>query len=114
MTKEIRWCGSAYKDFCAMPDGARRQFNTKFRYLAENVIVSGLAAWSGIGPGGFELKSGGFRLVATREFEDAIYGIHAFKKDASRGKKTRPHHINVVSERYKALCQAYSAKSRKQ
>lgn len=97
-----------------MPTGVQKQFHTKLRYLAKDAPVSGLKSWSGIGPAGKELASGGYRLVFTTEFLEAIYALHAFKKDSSRGRKTRGRHSDIVERRYKELCQEYSLRSRKQ
>jgi len=97
-----------------MPAGVQKQFHTKLRYLANDAPVSGIKSWSGIGPSGKELSSGGYRLVLTTEFPDAIHPLHAFKKDSARGKKTRGRHSDAVEDRYKELCEEYSHRFRKQ
>ena len=114
MPREIHWRGTSREDLARMPDGVRRQFDTKLRYLANGVLVSGISPFRGIGPGGKELKSGGYRLVLTTEFTDAIHPLHAFKKDSSRGRKTRGRHVDTIKARYEELCQEYAARSRKQ
>lgn len=114
MSREIDWRGNSRDDVAGMPDGVRRQFDTKLRYLANDVPVSGISPFRGIGPGGKELKSGGYRLVLTTEFPGAIHPLHAFKKDSIRGRKTRGRHVDVIKSRYAELCQEYAARSRKQ
>ena len=114
MSKELRWWGTSRQDVSHMPDGVRRQFDTKLRYLCENEPVSGLKPWRGAGPGGRELASGGYRLVISLEFDDAIYALHAFKKDGPRGRKTRHRHSELAKQRYKEVCVDYSARVRKQ
>jgi phage-related protein len=114
MVRELRWRGTAQKDFNDLPDGVRRQFSAKLQYLREGVTVSGIKSWSGCGSGGRELSSGGYRLVLTVEFDDAIYALHAFKKDAGRGRKTRHRHSELATDRYKELCAEYSARVRRQ
>ena len=112
--REIQWCVTSLDDVAQMPTGVQKQFHTKLRYLAGGVPVSGVASWSGIGPGGRELKSGGYRLVLTLEFPEAIHPLHAFKKDSGRGRKTRGRHVAVVEQRYKDLCAGYAQRSRSQ
>lgn len=114
MPRDIDWRGTSRDDVAGMPGGVQRQFNTKLHYLANDVTVSGISAFHGIGPGGKELKSGGYRLVLTTEFAGAIHALHAFKKDSGRGKKTRSRHIDVIQARYAELCQEYAARSRMQ
>jgi len=114
MPREIDWRGTSRDDLAGMPEGVRKQFGTKIRYLANDQLVSGISPFHGIGPSGKELKSGGYRLVLTTEFAGVIHPLHAFKKDSGRGKKTRGRHVEVIQERYKELCQEYSARSRKQ
>lgn len=114
MPRDIDWRGTSRDDLARMPDGVRRQFDTKLRYLANGGEVSGISPFRGIGPGGKELKSGGYRLVLTTEFPGVIHPLHAFKKDSGRGRKTRGRHVDVIQSRYKELCQEYSARSRKQ
>jgi phage-related protein len=97
-----------------MPEGVQKQFHTKLRYLSNDAPVSGIKSWSGIGPSGKELSSGGYRLVLTTEFSDAIHPLHAFKKDSGRGKRTRDRHSKTVEDRYKELCEEYSRRSLKQ
>jgi phage-related protein len=97
-----------------MPVGVRKQFDTKLRYLANDAPVSGIASWKGIGSDGKELKSGGYRLVLTTEFPDAVHVLHAFKKDSSRGRKTRGRHVELIEQRYKYLCAEYANRASKQ
>jgi phage-related protein len=97
-----------------MPAGVQRQFDTKLRYLANDAPVSGIAPWKGIGPDGKELKSGGYRLVLTTEFPEAVHVLHAFKKDSSRGRKTRGRHIELIEQRYRNLCADYASRAPKQ
>jgi phage-related protein len=97
-----------------MPTGVQKQFHTKLRYLANCVLASGIKSWSGIGPDGKELSSGGFRLVLTTEFDNAIDVLHAFKKDSGRGRKTRGRHSELVVQRYAELCVQYGARSSRQ
>jgi phage-related protein len=114
MSREIKWFDGSLDDFKTLPEGVRKQFNTKLQYLRAGQAISGLKSWSGIGAGGRELASSGFRLVLTIEFPDAVWVLHTFKKDASRGKKTRPRHTELVSRRYRGLNAEYAARSRKQ
>lgn len=114
MPREIVWRGTSREDLAQMPAGVQKQFHTKLRYLATDVPVSGIKSWSGIGPAGKELSSGGFRLVLTTEFDGAIHPLHAFKKDSGRGRKTRGRHIAIVEQRYKELCAEYAQRSRRQ
>jgi phage-related protein len=114
MSKELRWCGTTLADYQELPDGVRRQFSTKLQYLRAGVTASGVKGWSGIGPGGRELKSGGYRLVITIEFDDAIYALHAFKKDSGRGRHTRKRHSDLVERRYRELCSEYAKRSKVQ
>ncbi len=97
-----------------MPHGVRRQFATKLRYLCSGEPVSGIKSWNGIGNGGRELASGGFRLVLTIEFEGAVCALHAFKKDSARGRKTRRRHSEIAEQRYRDLCAEYAARAHKQ
>lgn len=94
-----------------MPDGVRRQFATKLRYLCAGETVSGIKPWSGCGPGGRELASSGFRLVLTVEWADAIHVLHAFKKDGSRGRKTRGRHSELARQRYRDICLEYARRT---
>ena len=68
MAKDINWRGTSREDLASMPAGVRRQFDTKLRFLANGVLVSGINSFHGIGAGGKEFKSGGYRLVLTTEF----------------------------------------------
>jgi phage-related protein len=114
MPKEVQWRGSSREDVARMPAGVQKQFHAKLRYMANGTTVSGIKSWSGIGPHGKELSSGGYRLVLTTEFSDAVHALHAFKKDSKRGRATRGRHVSVVEERYKTLAAEYAARSRKQ
>lgn len=114
MAKELRWCGTAHDDYNGLPDGVRRAFGTKLRYLCAGEPLSGIKSWAGCGSGGRELASGGYRLVITIEFDDAVYGLHAFKKDGGRGRKTRHRHSVLAADRYRDLCAEYAARARKQ
>ena len=114
MAKDINWRGTSREDLASMPAGVRRQFDTKLRFLANGVLVSGINSFHGIGAGGKEFKSGGYRLVLTTEFTDAIHPLHAFKKDSSRGRKTRGRHVEIIKSRYEELCREYASRSRKQ
>jgi phage-related protein len=96
-----------------MPSGVRRQFNTKLRYLSNGALVSGAKSWSGAGPAAREYASGGYRMVVTTEFDDAVHVLHAFKKDGLRGRKTRKHDSDLAERRYKDLCQERGARAPK-
>ncbi|NJO12234.1 MAG: type II toxin-antitoxin system RelE/ParE family toxin [Gammaproteobacteria bacterium] len=100
-------------DLSGMPDGVRAQFSRKLQYLRAGQTVSGIAQWKGIGNGGRELRSGGYRLVFTIEFDGAIYVLHAFKKDSGKGRRTRRRHDQLVRERYKVACADYAARTPK-
>lgn len=113
-SREIHWHGTSQEDVAQMPAGVQRQFVTKLRYIANDAPVSGTASWTGIGPTGKELKSGGYRLVLTTEFSDGVHVLHAFKKDSGRGRKTRGKHVQVVGDRYRDLCAECAARSRRQ
>lgn len=114
MTRELRWCGSVQADLSGMPDGVRRQFDRKLQYLRNGQLVSGTKPWNGCGPGGKEFSSGGYRLVVTDEFPDTIYALHAFKKDGSRGRKTRKHDSDTARRRYLEICVERGARATKQ
>jgi phage-related protein len=108
--REINWHGSTLEDLSGMPKGVQRQFHTKLRFLAQDAPVSGIASWSGIGPAGKELRSGGYRMVLTTEFAGSVDVLHAFSKDSARGRRTRGKHVETVGHRYGQLTAAHGAR----
>lgn len=100
MPKELRWRGSTLSDLNNMPEGVRRSFTTKLRYLVNAQLPSGMKSWRGCGPGAMEFSSGGYRMVATTEFASAVDVLHVFKKDGPRGRKTRAQDSATAQRRY--------------
>jgi phage-related protein len=113
MAKELRWRGSTQADLSSMPTGVRRSFDTKLRYLAASLLPSGIKSWKGCGTGAMEFSSGGYRMVVTNEFEDAVDVLHVFKKDGLRGRKTRAQDTATALRRYKYICEECAVRARK-
>ena len=52
-----------------------------------------------------QIKISGYRVIAYCAYEDCVYLLNAFKKDAGEGPHTRKHEIDLIRKRLRDLHQ---------
>jgi phage-related protein len=104
--KDREWRGNTQKEFTAWPlkQGVRVSFLDRLRSLQEGERdVQGAKWFANIDAAVVQIKISGYRLVAYCGYEDCVYVLNAFKKDAAKGKKTRQHEIDLIKQRLRDL-----------
>ncbi len=105
--KHLYWLGSALKDLKAMPEAVQDTFGYAL-YLAQTGRKHDQAKpLKGFGSAGVlevveSEEKGTYRAVYTVKLDSAVYVLHCFQKQSSRGIATPKPDIDLVRERLKA------------
>ena len=106
--KPLKWVdpGEEKKVFSKWPKAVHGKFADLLRPVQSGrppLRLNTCKPWQGLGPGVHELSSGAFRMVFVWKFPEAVYVLHIFKKDSSRGRKTRSECVAAVERAWNAL-----------
>lgn len=55
-----------------------------------------------------EIEGEAYRAIYVAKLEGVIYGLHAFTKKATRGRKTPKHHLELIAQRLKVAKEDYA------
>ena len=106
-TRPISWMNAALKDFKAFPEEAQSIFLSALTIAAQGGKADIAKPMHGVGSGVFEIalpfKGDAFRVVYAVQLGEEIWVVHAFQKKSTRGIKTPPREINLISDRLKRL-----------
>lgn len=89
----------------ALPERNKKAFGHMLRDIQNGGHPAGSKQLKGFVAGVLELTSGGYRAVVVTFLPDRVSVVHAFKKDAQKGSRTRAHHIDTIRERVRMLPQ---------
>jgi len=89
------------------PTTNQKDIGHLMRDVQNGEFPAGAKWFHGVGPGVIQLKSGAYRTIVTIEFDDIVWVIHAFTKDAAKGRQTRKQHTDLVKQRVRELVSRY-------
>jgi len=105
--KPLIWVASAKKDLIAMPDDVQDTFGYALHLAQAGKKHEQAKPLKGFGSAGVlevvEDDSGNtYRAVYTVRFQNAVYVLHCFQKESTRGIATPKPDLDLIRERLKA------------
>lgn len=102
--KPLKFHPDAIKSIRLFPEEARKEAGFQLDRVQRGEQPEDFKPFPTIGPGVEELRihdeSGACRVIYTARFAEAVYALHAFKKQT---RKTAQADIELATARYKAL-----------
>lgn len=102
--KEIRWIGTAYDDFLAFPEDARRTAGFQLGKVQAGIEPDDWKPFDSVGAGVKEIRireaSGSYRVMYVTKFEEAVYVLHCFQK---KTQATSERDKAIAEVRYRAV-----------
>lgn len=85
------------------PDRAKKDLGDQMREIQAGGMPARAKRLPDVGKGAIQCKTNGYRTIVTVAIDDEVWIVHAFKKDAARGNKTRKHEMDLAKQRVEAL-----------
>lgn len=102
--KPLKFLDSSQKDLRAMPVGARHALGIELMAVQHGGIPNDFKPMPAVGAGAYEIRhqdaSGAFRVIYVAKLAEAVYVLHAFRKQTQKTLKTD---IDLAANRYKKL-----------
>lgn len=102
--KPVIFIGSSRNDLRAFPTNARRLAGLQLDRVQRGLEPNDWKPLKTIGQGVHEIRirdaKGGFRIIYTATFADAVYVLHVFEK---KTQKTPLQHLDLATIRFREL-----------
>lgn len=100
------WVGSSRKDLKEMPPAVQKEFGQALQEAQFGLKPLSAKPLTGFGGASVleiveNFQTDAYRAVYTVRFADAVYVLHAFQKNSTRGIGTPQTQLNVIKERLK-------------
>ena len=106
--RSLRCVASSKKDMSNFPEDARREAAFALDDALRGIKHSSAKPLKAFGGASVmeilcDNEGDAYRVVYVTRFPDAIYVLHAFQKESTRGKKTPDRHIELIRSRLKVV-----------
>jgi phage-related protein len=105
--KELEWRGGSQEAFQAFPKKVHEFLGPALRQVQNGRWPACAKPLKDVGAGVCELRQRhrrvAYRVLYVSRFEQRVYVLHCFMKDAAEGRRTRDREIQLVRRRYAEL-----------
>src|SRR5262245_1933309 len=109
--KPLYWVASSKDDVLTFPEPVKDEIGHPLSVAQYGGTHPKAKPWKGEGPGVLEIvedhRGDTYRAVYTVRFERAVYVVHAFQKQSTKGVKTSLADVRLINQRLKAAKEDY-------